>query len=183
MFFRVRRISLPQRAQALTRTNNNLSFAHTHAIWIAYSLTFNHKNDGIGTNDRRFFLFCRSASPSPACCLPVMNHRFAFSLSISMVERWDSHVFIVCDLFNINYDPLNAHLDGKNELPVMVVRICQGDHSSVVKAKELQAIDRVGEQLRSFHDLHGWNDSPPYRIDHANGVHPVYHSPRSLVYR
>jgi len=100
-----------------------------------------------------------------------------------VVERWDSHVFIVCDLFNINYDPLNAHLDGKNELPVMVVRICQGDHSSVVKAKELQAIDRVGEQLRSFHDLHGWNDSPPYRIDHANGVHPVYHSQRSLVYR
>jgi hypothetical protein len=31
------------------------------------------------------------------------------------VERWDSVVFIVCDLFNINYNQLNAHLDGKNE--------------------------------------------------------------------
>ena len=102
------------------------------------------------------------------------------------VERWDSHVLIVCDLFNINYNPDDAHLDGKNELPVRVVRIYeggQGGHSNIIKAKDPQAIGRLGDEIRSIHDMHGWKTGPPYMIDHADGVYPVYHSPRSLVYR
>jgi hypothetical protein len=96
------------------------------------------------------------------------------------VERWDSHTFIVCDLFNINYNPKDAHLDGKNELPVRMVRIYEGDR---IKAKEPQTIDELGEKVRNIHDMHGWNTSPPYKIDHANGAYPIYRNPRSLKYR
>ncbi|KND90646.1 hypothetical protein TOPH_04717 [Tolypocladium ophioglossoides CBS 100239] len=99
------------------------------------------------------------------------------------VERWDSHTFIACDLFNVNYNLLDAHLDGKNELPIMVVRISQGDHSNIIKTKEPQAISQVNDQIRHIHDMHGWNNGPPFKIDHANGAHPVYFSPRSVVYK
>ncbi|EGU77182.1 hypothetical protein IWW34DRAFT_811353 [Fusarium oxysporum f. sp. albedinis] len=98
------------------------------------------------------------------------------------IERWDSHTFIVCDLFNTSYNPLDAHQEGNNELPVKVVRICQGDQSDIIKAKEPQAIGRVDEQLRSIHDMHGWNEGPPYKIDHADGKYPIYTKPRSMVY-
>lgn len=97
------------------------------------------------------------------------------------VERWDSHVFIVCDLFNINYNVRDAHLDGENELPVRVVY--QRGHSNNIKTTELRQIGQLGDQLRSIHDMHGWNEGPPYKIDHANGAYPVYASPRSVVYR
>ena len=95
------------------------------------------------------------------------------------VERWDALVYIIFDLFNINYNPDNAHLHGENELPVRVVRQRDG----ILKAKEPQAIGKVGDELRDIHDMHGWNKGPPYKIDHANGAYPVYWSPRSLVYR
>ncbi|KAG4283323.1 hypothetical protein FPRO04_13258 [Fusarium proliferatum] len=98
------------------------------------------------------------------------------------IERWDSHTLIVCDLFNTSYDPLNAHQEGNNELPVKVVRICQGNQSDIIKAKEPQAIGQVDEQLRSIHDMHGWNEGPPYKIDHADGKYPIYIQPRSMVY-
>jgi hypothetical protein len=99
------------------------------------------------------------------------------------VERWDSHTFIVCDLFNINYNPEDAHLDGKNELPVRMVRIYESDHRNSIKAKKPQMIDELGEKVRNIHDMHGWNTSPPYKIDHANGAYPIYQNPRSLKYR
>ena len=95
------------------------------------------------------------------------------------VERWDSLVYIVFDLFHIQYNPDNAHLRGNNELPVRVVR--QRDKS--IKTKEPHAIGRVSEQLRDIHDMHGWEKGPPYKIDHANGAYPVYRSPRSVVCR
>lgn len=99
------------------------------------------------------------------------------------VERWDSHVFIICDLFNIDYNPLDAHLAGKNELPVRVVRVYQGPHTNIIKSREPQAIGKVGDELRIIHDVHGWNTGPPYKIDHADGVHPVYRKPRSLAHK
>ncbi|OBS16039.1 hypothetical protein FPOA_13239 [Fusarium poae] len=98
------------------------------------------------------------------------------------IERWDSHTFIVCDLFNTSYNHLNAHQEGNNELPVKLVRICQGNQSDIVKAKEPQAIGQVDEQLRRIHDMHGWNEGPPYKIDHADGKYPIYIQPRSMVY-
>lgn len=97
------------------------------------------------------------------------------------VERWDSVVFIICDLFNINYNHLDAHQDGKNELPVMTVRVSQGDKSCIIKTNEPREIKFVGDQVRGIHDAHGWAKGLPYKIDHANGVHPIYHNPRSML--
>lgn len=95
------------------------------------------------------------------------------------VERWDSRVYIVFDLFNINYNYHDAHLDGKNELPVIMVR----QRDDIIKAKGPQTIRRVGNELRDIHDMNGWDKRPPYKIDHANGAYPVYYSPRSMVRR
>ncbi|EFY91115.1 hypothetical protein MAC_02786 [Metarhizium acridum CQMa 102] len=97
------------------------------------------------------------------------------------VERWDSVVFIVCDLFNINYNHLNAHLDGKNELPVIIARVSQGEHGYIIKTREPQESKLLGDRVRSLHDMHGWTEGVPYKIDHANGVHPIYYNPRSLL--
>ncbi|KZZ90239.1 hypothetical protein AAL_07340 [Moelleriella libera RCEF 2490] len=99
------------------------------------------------------------------------------------VSRWDSVVFLVCDLFNFDYNHETAHLEGNNELPVKVVRVRQ--HRSrdgiVIKARAPpQAIARVGEALRDFHRSNGWDVYPPFKVDHANGVWPVYTHSRSV---
>ncbi|OAA51464.1 hypothetical protein NOR_00057 [Metarhizium rileyi] len=96
------------------------------------------------------------------------------------VERWDSVVFIVFDLFNVDYNYLDAHLDGKNELPVMTVRVSQGDNACIFKTRRVEATKRLGDEIRRLHDKHGWTESLPYKIDHANGVYPIYFNPRSL---
>lgn len=85
-----------------------------------------------------------------------------------------------CDLFNVTHNCFDARLDGRDELPFMLVRIYNGSSNSI-KAKEPQAMNHAGDQLRSMHDMHDWDVSPSYKIDHANRAHPVYWSPRSLV--
>lgn len=97
------------------------------------------------------------------------------------VERWDSRVYIACDLFNTNYNLRDAHLEGENELPVRVVY--QRGHGNIITTTEPREIGQLGDQLRSIHDMHGWDEGPPYKIDHANGAYPVYPNPRSVVYR
>lgn len=99
------------------------------------------------------------------------------------VERWDSHTFIVVDLFNHDYDYSEAHLPGKNILPVRIVSISQGVDGLRFKAQEPRAIPAIDEELRVAHDHHGWKVEPPYKIDHANGTHPVYWKPRSAVHK
>lgn len=99
------------------------------------------------------------------------------------VERWDEMIFIVCDLFNTEYNCCDAYLDGMNELPVQLVRIRPGSSNDTIKVREPQVINQVGHLLRDIHDMHGWEDSPPYKVDHADGKYPVYNSPRSLVYK
>jgi hypothetical protein len=96
------------------------------------------------------------------------------------VERWDTAVFIVCDLFNSDYKHKDAHLDGKNELPVRVVRVSQSEHGCRIRARELQELKYLNDQIRDIHDSHGWEQPVPFKIDHANGLFPVYYNPRSL---
>jgi hypothetical protein len=96
------------------------------------------------------------------------------------VDRWDPVVFIVFDLFNIQYDHLDAHLDGKNELPVRVVRISQGDNRYLIKASEAQHIKYLSDEVRNLHESHGWEERVPFRIDHYNGAYPTYYHPRAL---
>ncbi|KAI9150584.1 hypothetical protein HJFPF1_10358 [Paramyrothecium foliicola] len=97
------------------------------------------------------------------------------------VERWDSDIFIVCDLFNVNYRHEDAHLHGKNELPVRVVRVSQSDQCYRIRAREAQEIKVLDSQIQSSHDSDGWEEGVPFKIDHANGLCPVYYNPRSLL--
>jgi hypothetical protein len=38
----------------------------------------------------------------------------------------------------------------------------------------------LNDQIRDIHDSHGWEQPVPFKIDHANGLFPVYYNPRSL---
>lgn len=95
------------------------------------------------------------------------------------IERWDSLLFIVFDLFNTAYDPLTAHMPGTNELPVTMVRISSKDRP---RSYPPQPIGRVGESVRLAHNMHGWEARPPYWEDHADGVHPTYYNARVFLW-
>jgi hypothetical protein len=98
------------------------------------------------------------------------------------VERWDAKIFIVFDLFNTDYDYLTAHLPSKNdELPMIHVRISKGSDGDIFRKNTVPQVELMSEELRRLHDHQGWVP-PPYKEDHANGTHPVYWNPRSLVY-
>lgn len=97
------------------------------------------------------------------------------------VERWDSVVFIVVDLFNTDYNHQDAHLEGKNELPVRVANVSYRVGQYKVRVRETtQVLGRVGERIRELHDHNGWDQRVPFRTDHANGACPRYSSPRSM---
>ncbi|CAG9944603.1 unnamed protein product [Clonostachys rosea f. rosea IK726] len=81
--------------------------------------------------------------------------------------------------YNTDYKFLEAHLDGKNELPVNMVRISS---RGTIKVEETpRTIDRVDAELGRAHDLHGWDQHPPYMIHRADGAYPVYWNPRWVV--
>ncbi|KAH8669289.1 hypothetical protein BGZ61DRAFT_460732 [Ilyonectria robusta] len=95
-------------------------------------------------------------------------------------ERWPSQVWIVFDVFNDAYDPANAHLPGRNDLPVITVSL--GERDVVISASNVME-DRVNKAVQDVHDLHGIGSRPPFSIDHANGNIPTYPNPRTQTVR
>lgn len=78
-----------------------------------------------------------------------------------VVERWQTHTFLVCNLYNSNYDFDNAHLEGNNELPVKMVSI----QKSKMKMWWSTAMEQmVNKALREAHNKHGWETHPPYSV-------------------
>ncbi|KAH7359001.1 hypothetical protein B0T11DRAFT_285551 [Plectosphaerella cucumerina] len=92
------------------------------------------------------------------------------------LDRWDQRIFMLCDLFNADYNFLEANLEGNNELPVVVVKI---SHDTIRSKKIPQHIGMVGTSLRELHDFHGWEKRPPFSVDHANGAYPTFALTRS----
>lgn len=95
-----------------------------------------------------------------------------------LVERWDPVIFIVFDLFHTRYNPADAHIPGRNDLPVItLVRISRRDR---IRSFSPRPIDVVNEALCQAHDENGWEGRPPFREDRAGGApRPVYAHPRS----
>lgn len=93
------------------------------------------------------------------------------------VERWDPVMFLVFDLFNVEYDFLRAHHDGRDELPVVPVRLTRGGK---LKSYPPQPLGLVNESIRGFHHSNGWDVRPPYWVDHADGAVPTHWHPRSI---
>ena len=98
------------------------------------------------------------------------------------IERWDSVVWIVRDLFNTSYKHEDAHLAGKNELPVKKVYVSRDNGGYTLRVKKEREIGMVGNLIRDIHDKHGWKDRVPFVVDHANGAYPIYENPRSLLH-
>lgn len=87
------------------------------------------------------------------------------------VSRWDPLTFLAFDLFHTGYNALEAHLEGRDELPITPIHLRRANK---LKSYPPQPIGHVNGVIRRAHDMHGWDARPPYRIDHANGVHPTY---------
>ncbi|OAA57843.1 hypothetical protein SPI_06728 [Niveomyces insectorum RCEF 264] len=100
------------------------------------------------------------------------------------VDRWPTRTFVVCDLFHHDYDFDTAHLAiQKNNLPVIVLHRRQSDEWPFKQGQDAPGGDvenMVNTSLQEAHEAHGWREQPPFKIDHKDGVYPVYHAPRSL---
>lgn len=95
------------------------------------------------------------------------------------IERWDSRMHIVFDVFHDGYDPDQAHLPGENSLPLITVSL--GRMETVCASSPAEKT--VNEAVRKLHDSFGWGGRPPFRVDHANGKVPYYENPRSLIFQ
>ncbi|KAJ0159935.1 hypothetical protein CTA2_8863 [Colletotrichum tanaceti] len=90
-------------------------------------------------------------------------------------EMWPMRIWIVLDIFNTEYDPSQAHLPGRNDLPVVAISL--GNGANVTVAGEALR-DRVNKGVRDAHDLHGDGSRAPFQINHANNNIPTYPRPR-----
>jgi hypothetical protein len=113
----------------------------------------------------RILLEKKALSPSPADVLYVAK------------ERWGPRTHIVFDIFNHDYDPDVAHIEGRNDLPVITIFFTRGT-DVVVSDAGMPVANAVNKGIRDIHDLEGLNSRPPFSTDHANGNVPTYPNPR-----
>lgn len=92
-------------------------------------------------------------------------------------EMWGTVTFFILDIFNGGYDWNTAHLEGKNDLPVITVRFSRKKETALVEGPFIRA--RVNQQLRQLHDDEGYESKPPFYVDHTNGKVPTCLRPRT----
>lgn len=93
-------------------------------------------------------------------------------------ERRDLRTLIVFDLFHDAYDPYNAHLPGRNDLPVISVFFGRNESASIA-GKPME--NKVNCDLRRLHNATGLGSRPPFVVDHADGRVPFYPNPRNAI--
>jgi len=93
-------------------------------------------------------------------------------------ERWDERTYIVFDIFHDSYNYDEAHLPGRNDLPVVLVLLKQ--RGRVYNAPP-PMMNRANTRLRELYDSTGWGSHPPFSVDHADGRYPTYWRPRSCI--
>jgi hypothetical protein len=91
-------------------------------------------------------------------------------------DRWDTHTYLVFDLFHDSYDSTRAHLPGQNELPVILVSL-RGNKKTAARAGKMIE-NRVNRDIENLHNWTGIGSQPPFSVDHADGKSPVYPRPR-----
>jgi len=90
-------------------------------------------------------------------------------------EKWGNRVFIIFDMFNLEYDPALGHLLEHNSLPVLVAQFSgKGVHTRIAEEGLRR---RVNRETCEIHNRHGPDCVPPYVVDHTTTV-PVYMNPR-----
>ncbi|KAJ2904252.1 uncharacterized protein MKZ38_008463 [Zalerion maritima] len=91
-------------------------------------------------------------------------------------DRWDLRTFIVFDVFHKTYDPRNAHIPGRNDLPVVSVFL-HGKETVWPAGRQME--NRVNKDVRNLHNSMGWGSQPPFTVDHADGKAPTYYNLRT----
>lgn len=107
------------------------------------------------------------------------THKDLSSLLAVAIDRYDTRIFFVFDIYNLEYNFGEAHLPGKNNLPVIAVSLSQKGNSTYTMAGPMANI--VNENIRSLHNLNGTHGELPFREDHANGCWPSYSKPRNCT--
>jgi hypothetical protein len=102
----------------------------------------------------------------------------ASAVRVLAKERWDLRTYIVFDVFHHAYDPDNAHLQGQNELPVILVFLGREESASVAGTP---IANKVNNDIRTIHDATGPGSRPPFVVDHKDGKVPFYPNPRSCT--
>ncbi|KAI0905747.1 hypothetical protein F4823DRAFT_632396 [Ustulina deusta] len=92
-------------------------------------------------------------------------------------DRWSVVTYLVFDIFHTTYDPVTAHIVGKNDLPLLAVWAGK-PHKAMAATKGLEL--KVNEDVRDIHDVTGLGSQPPFDIDHLNGNAPIYPRPRTV---
>jgi len=95
------------------------------------------------------------------------------------VDKWDKRALIVFDVCHYGYDPVNAHHPSQNDLPVIVVSLSK-HHASIAGGP---IANKINEEVRNLHDLHGLHSRAPFYVDHSDGRVPSYPNPRSCTRR
>jgi len=93
------------------------------------------------------------------------------------IDRYNTRIFVVFDIHNLKYNFEDAHLEGKNNLPVIAVSLSR-ERNHVFTASPL-LMNTVNESIRRLHDINGFHGELPFREDHAKGCWPSYSEPRS----
>jgi hypothetical protein len=108
-------------------------------------------------------------------CKDTRNDSSSF-LAVA-VDRYNTRVFFVFDINNLEYNFDEAHLEGKNDLPVVIVSLSQKGNHAYPAAAPL--MDQVNREIRRLYNLNGIYGKLPFYEDHANGGQPSYPQPRS----
>ena len=93
-------------------------------------------------------------------------------------ERWDGRTFIVFDVYHDAYDPDRAHLQGRDNLPVIEVYLSQ---RQTARMAGNPTANKVNGDVRALHNATGPGSRPPFNVDHSEGRVPFYNNPRSQL--
>lgn len=93
---------------------------------------------------------------------------------ILIEEKWGSRTHIVFDIFHDTYDPEEAHLHGRGDLPVIAVSLSGNE---VVQVAVPAMRKKVNDEVREIHRLSGGGSRPPFIVDHSDGKIPFFCKP------
>ncbi|KIH88781.1 hypothetical protein SPBR_09011 [Sporothrix brasiliensis 5110] len=92
-------------------------------------------------------------------------------------ERWDLRTYLVFDIFHDTYNADEAHIPGRNDLPVISVFLGEKKESAGIAGRP--TANKVNTDIRALHNSTGPGSRPPFTVDHIDGQVPFYPNPRT----
>lgn len=110
---------------------------------------------------------------------PTIPYKNVTTLALIAKELFDQVRFLVLDVRNEAFDFSTAHIEGRNDLPVVTVRLSKKKQTAQIEGAPIER--EVNRRLREIYCDEGYDKTPPFVIDHTNGKVPTYLTPRSVT--